>query len=304
MNTDIIVALISFLAGIVVALVGGLVKLLEYRLERKKLEIKERQDIAIVLGSSQSNFVRAARDLYRRISSFFDRPDSARQWLKPGSTPERDEYYLREFVRLLFNFIVWGRITQDTIDSLPTTITKERPDLQQTFVFVDLALDLLAYSGLFQKIDDYDAENQDLYLFMGHIDAITEAGIRLWKEGEQNISRAAFDDLYHSPASPLTALRNFLVLLHTNQTAFASFIVARLAALRAALAGFLIDYSWTIYIPDERILVKEFEEHLQYASKTSKVDFPFVDNVPQNLDKLMNLYQCKLFHLTKHILSN
>ena len=105
MSTEIIVAVISFLAGILVALVGGLTKLLEYQLEKRKLEVQERQDIADVLGSSQSNFVRATRELYRKLSSFFDRPDEARQWLKPGSSPESDANLLREFVRLLFNFI-------------------------------------------------------------------------------------------------------------------------------------------------------------------------------------------------------
>jgi len=298
MNTEIIVAIISFLAGILVALVGGLTKLLEYQLEKRKLEVQERQDIADVLGTSQSNFVRATRELYRKLSSFFDRPDEIRQWLEPGSTPESDANLLREFVRLLFNFITLGRITQDTIISLPVTITKERSDLQLTFVFVDLALDILAYGGLFREIDGHNPEIQD-FIYMGNIEAIAEVGTRLWKEGEQNISRTTFDDLYHSPESSLSALRDFFVLLHTDQATSAGFIMARLAALRAVLAGFLYDYSWTIYLPDEGTLVKELEAHLHYASETSKVAEPFVDHVARNLGRLMSLYGCKLFRLSQ-----
>jgi hypothetical protein len=297
MNTDIVVALIGFVAGILVALVGGLTKLLEYRLEQRKLELEERQRITTVLGSSQSNFVRATRELYRRLSSFFDHPGDARQWLKPGPTAESDEYYLRDFVRLLFNFIAWGRIAQDTINSLPTTVTQERTDLQQTFLCVDLALDVLAYNKLFQGIDADNTENKGMHLPMADIDAVANAGSQLWKEGEQNISRTAFHELYHLPESPLAALRHFFVVLHSDKARSASFVAARLAALRTVLAGFLMSYSWTIYIPDERTLVGELQEDLQYASETSRVDLPFARVVPQNLGELMKLYQCQLFEL-------
>lgn len=298
MDKEILIALISFFAGSFVALVGVFTKyLFDYRVERRKLHLEEREGVTTVLGSSQSSLVRATRDLYRRLSSFFDNPDSAREWLKPAETPDGDEYYLREFVRLLFNFIAWGRIAQDMINSLPTAVMQERPELQQAYVFVDLASDILAYSKLFSGIEAYHSRDQDLYLFIGHLDAIAEEGGWLWKEGEHSISRAAFDNQYRSPESPVTALREFFIRLHGDQSASASFIVARLAALRAVLAGFLTNYSWTIYIPDQRTLVKELQEHLQYASETSKIDIPFVELVPHNLGELMNLYQCKLFRL-------
>ncbi|HLO15516.1 MAG TPA: hypothetical protein VK206_11850 [Anaerolineales bacterium] len=297
-NSGISDTLISFLAGAFVALVGVISKyLFDYRLERRKLELEERQGIATVLGSSQASFVRATRELFRWISNFFDHPDSSRQSLTPGSTPEGDAYSLRDFARRLFDFIAWGRIAQDAINSLPTDVVKERPDLQQTFVFVDLALDILAYGNLLSGITAQDAEIEQSRLFMGQIDLIAEAGKRLWKDDERNISRAAFDDLYSVSDSPLTALRDFLIRFHTDQTATTDFRMARLAALRAVLAGFLLSYSWIMDIPEQRELVNQLQAHLRLASGTSNIRPPFTDAVPQNLGQLMIRYRCKLFRL-------
>lgn len=297
-NSDIYVALISFLAGAFVALVGVISKyLFDYRLERRKLELEERQGIATVLGSSQASFVRATRELFRWISNFFDHPDTSRQSLAPGSTPEGDAYSLRDFARRLFDFIAWGRIAQDSINSLPTDVVKERSDLQQTFVFVDLALDIFAYGSLFRGMTSHKAEIERSRLFMGHIDLIAEAGKRLWKDDERNISRAAFDDLYSVSDSPLTALRDFLLLFQADQTATVNFRMARLAALRAVLAGFLLSYSWIMDIPEQRKLVNELQAHLRLASGTGDIGPSFTDAVPQNLGQLMIRYRCKLFRL-------
>lgn len=297
-NSDISVALISFIAGVFVALVGVISKyLFDYRLERRRLELAERQAIATVLGTSQANFVRASRELFRWASNFFDHPDASRQWLVPGSTPENDAYSLREFAHRLFDFIVWGRIAQDAINSLPTDVVKERPDLQQVFVFVDLALDSLAYSSIFNGFTAHNVEIEQSRLFMGHIDLIADAGKRLWRETERDISRAAFDDLYCVSASPLTALRDFLVLLHTDQNPIVNFRMARLAALRAVLAGFLLRYSWTIDIPGQQQIINEFQGHLHLLSGSSIASLPFNDVVPHNLGQLMIRYRCKLLQL-------
>jgi hypothetical protein len=297
-SSDIGVALISFLAGAFAALVGVISKyLFDYRLARRKLELEERQSIATVLGSSQASFVRATRELFRWTSSFFDHPDRSRHWLAPGPTPESDAYSLREFARRLFDFIVWGRIAQDAINSLPSDVVKERSDLQQMFVFVDLALDVLAYGSMFSGIPAYDSEIEQSRLFMGHIDLIADAGKHLWKNPEQSTSRAAFDDLYHKSESPLSALRDFLVLLHTDQTAAVNFKMARLAALRAVLAGFLLSYSWTIDIPKQGTLINEIQDHLRLASGISNVSPSFNDVIPHNLGQLMIRYRCKLLQL-------
>ncbi len=298
MSQDVLIALISFFAGSFVSLIGVLSKyFFDYRIARRKLELEERQGISAVLGTSQANFIRATRELFRWISSFFDNPDAFRQWMLPGSTPDGDSYTLHEFARRIFDFIAWGRIAQDAINSLPTDVVKERSDLQQTFGFVDLAFDPLAYGSVFIGISAHETEIEKSRLHMGHIELIADAGRRLWKDGEQNISRSAFDDLYHLSESPLTALRDFLMLLHTDQTTIVNFSMGRLATLRAVLAGFLLSYSWTIGVPEPRKLVNEFQDHLHRASGTSQISPSFTDVVPHNLKWLMIRYRCKLFRL-------
>lgn len=294
LDTDVTVALISFLAGSFAALLGVLSKyFLDYRLERQKLERQERQDIAAAIGTSQANLVRAARELYRWLSSLFDHPPDSREWLQPGSIPGNDAYSLREFVRLLFNFIAWGRITQDAINSLPSLVVKERSDLQQAFVFVDLVFDLLAYGGLFRQVEAYQAKSQTMRLFMGDIETVAEAGLQLWQADEQTITRAAVDELYRSADSPLLALREFVLVLHGEPTLAASFILARLAAVRAVSAGFLLGYSWTIDVPHQNLILVQLQKHLTYAAKISGADLPFGEHGPRNLSLLLKRYRCK-----------
>lgn len=294
-NSDVLVALIGFTAGSVASLLGILSKyLLDYRIERRKLELNERQGISTVLGTSQSNLLRVTRDLFRWLSSFFDNAEKARQRLQPGSTPQTDSDSLQEFSYLLFQFMTWGRITQDAINSLPTAVMNERSDLQRAYVFVDLALDFLAYGGLFNKIESYDSE-KNMRLSMKQIDRITEEGIRIWKEENQNLPRIAFNKLYYSVESPLSALRELLIVLHRNQDNSTSFIVARLAALRGVSAGFLRQYSWTIDIPRKITIVLHLERHLHYAFPVGTIKSPVTERVLQNMSMLMKRYRCKLF---------
>lgn len=299
-NSDVLVALIGFTAGSVASLLGILSKyLLDYRIERRKLELNERQGISAVLGTSQSNLLRVTRDLFRWLSSFFDNPEQARQWLQPGPTPETDSDSLQEFCYLLFQFMTWGRITQDAINSLPTAVMNERTDLQRAYVFVDLALDFLAYRGLFEKVKSYDSE-KNMRVSMKQIKMITEAGIRIWKDENQNIPRIAFNKLYFSVESPLSALREFLIVVHGNQDISARFIMARLAALRAVSAGFLRQYSWTIDMPRKIRIVLQLERHLQHAFPAGTSKPPVMERILQNMSMLMKRYRCKLFWVPRH----
>ena len=126
MDQQIVNALISFGAGIFVAIIGFVARyFFDYRIAKRKLQIEEQGSLSAVLGSSQPNLMRATRDLYTRLSNFFEDPDKAREWLEPASTPDKDGYYLNEFVWRLFTFIAWGRITQNAINSLPVAVTKE-----------------------------------------------------------------------------------------------------------------------------------------------------------------------------------
>ena len=73
--------------------------------------------------------------------------------------------------------------------------------------------------------------------------------------------------------------------------------MARLAALRAVLAGFLLSYSWIMDVPKKRQLVNELQAQLRLASGTSDIRPSFTDAVPQNLSQLMTRYRCELFRL-------
>ncbi len=298
LDTDVTVALISFLAGSFVALLGVLSKyLLDYRLEKRKLELQERQDIAAVIGPSQANLIRAARDLFRWLSSFFDHPDSSRHWLIKGPDRARDAPSLREWVRLLFNFIAWGRITQDAINGLPAVVAKERADLQQACVFADLVSDRLASGGLFKGVELYEPDSRTMRLFFKHIEALAGAGIRLWQANEGAITRTAVDELYQSPGSALLLLREFVLVLNGEAAPAAGFIVARLAAVRAVAVGLLLSYPWILKLPDQREVINELQAHLAHAARISGANLPFGECVSRNLTLLLERNRCGFLSL-------
>lgn len=298
LDSDVAVALIGFLAGSVAALLGVFSKyLLDYQLEKRKLELQERQNIAVVIGPSQSNLIRATRDLFRWLSSFFDHPDLSRQGLIKGLDPARDAPSLHEWARLLFNLIAWGRITQDAINALPAAVIKERADLQQAYVFVDLIVDLLAYGGLFKAIELYEPDSQTMRLFSDHVEALAEAGFRLRQANAGAITRTAVDELYQAPRSALLPLREFVLILNGESALAAGVIVARLAAVRAVAAGFLQGYPWTIQLPAQREILAELQAHLAYASRSSGANLPFGKRVPRNLDALIERYRCGFLNL-------
>lgn len=295
MDRQTIIAILGFLAGIFAALIGVFTKyVFDYRISKRKLLLEEQSSISTVLGPSQANFIRATVNLYTRLNNFFEDPSRARKWLKPSQEIEKDGYYLREFIRRMFNFIAWGRITQDAINSLPAILTKERPDLQRTYVFIELANSLLTYTWLFRGTEEYEDQREKLHIFTGTLDAIAEYGVQIWKEGDQRISRIDFEKAYQVSGSPLTALRDMLAQLEDENSDATGFIIARLAALRAILAGFLKDYSWTIEIPDKPAILRDFKQHLEYASTVNGMEQPFPKLVPRNLKELMDRYKCKL----------
>jgi len=309
MGPEIAIALLSFAGGIVATLVGFVGKYIfdykiakrQFELEKKvterRLELEERTSVSTVLGSSQANFARATGDLYARLSNFFEAPDKTRNWLEPADTPAEDEYYLREFCRRLFYFITWGRVTQDAINSLPIGVVEERPDLQRTYVFVNLANSLLTYTWLFRGLENYRDEDESFHLFTGTLERIAELGVRLWKEGEQSIPLNSFDRHYDEEAT-MVVLRDLLAQVSEKSSDESpnapGIIVARLATLFAVLAGFLAgNYSWVIDVPEEEEIVEHYKKNLQYAASITERDLPFPELVPQALAELMDRYQSK-----------
>jgi hypothetical protein len=309
MGQEIAIALFSFAGGIVATLAGFVGKyLFDYKIAKRKfelekkvterrLELEERTSVSTVLGSSQANFARATGDLYARLSNFFEAPHRTRNWLQPAATPAEDGYYLREFCRRLFYFITWGRVTQDAINALPIGVVEERPDLQRTYVFVNLANSLLTYTWLFRGLENYRDEDENFHLFTGTLERIAQSGVRLWKEGEQSIPLDSFAKRYDEGA-PMVVLRDFLSQVDeksSDESANAAgIIVARLATLHVVLAGFLArNYSWVIDVPEEWEIVEAYKRNLTYAASITEHDLPFPELVPENLAELMDRYKSK-----------
>lgn len=307
---QIFIALIGFAAGIVATLIGLVGKYLfdykiakrqfelEKRVTERRLELEERTSVSNVIGSSQANLARATAELYARLSNFFEAREKACNWLKPGTVPAKDGYYLREFVRRLFYFIAWGRITQDAINSLPVEVIQERYDLQRAYAFVNLSNSILTYTWLFRGLEEYRDYDESFHLFTGTLERVAELGVQTWKGNEQSIPLDAFDKLYQEE-SPLVNLRDFVTQLSEEPKGERSdapgFIAARLAASHVALASFLAnDYRWVIDVPEERELVAALKENLDYAANLIKDNPPLSDLVPQNLVELKARYRSKL----------
>ncbi|MEW6608982.1 MAG: hypothetical protein AB1414_16315 [bacterium] len=295
LSEPVVIAIISFVAGIGAALIGFIAKYIcDYRIEKRKLQLKERESVANFLGSSQSNFVRATKDFYTRLCNFFENPDKARKWLKPGETSASDGYYLREFVYRMFNFLVWGRIVQDRINALPPAETEECPDLQHTYMFVDLAYSIFSYIWLYKSFHQYDDSRESAHLFSGSMERIAECGIERSKSGIQAISREQFEKEYEDATSPIQSLRDFVVKAGHGNSPEISYVIGRLATLKAILASFLMDFSWTIKVPNKQEIMEQYQKDLSYAGTTSAETLNFASIVPSNLKELMERFRCKL----------
>ena len=194
---------------------------------RWRLRAEARHEVYTVLGSTQSSFVRAAMELHDRLSNFFEDPDNTRPWLKDSTrrywlkrvpAPQKDGYYLKEFMRRLFNFYAWGRIAQDAINSLPVELVQEREDLQRLYTFVNLANSLMTYTWLFRGVAYYEDTSENLHLFTGTLARITEMGVNLWQLNNGAVPRDDFDEAYNSGAGPLMSLRDMLVATYARET--------------------------------------------------------------------------------------
>ena len=305
--------------GVLVALITLIGKyLLDYRLESRRLLLEEkahgsederarwqlraeaRQEVYTVVGSTQSSFVRAGMELHDRLSNYLQHADRTRAWLKPRSSPADDGYYLREFMRRLFTFYAWGRIAQDSINTLPVELVQERQDLQRLYTFVNLANAILSYTWLFKGIDDYEDTSENHHLFTGHLILLTEMGANIWKKNSE-IGREHFDHLYdNSPENtPLTTLRDLLVATYAeddtvhNPNRRAAFVIVRLSVLRAIVGAYLaLDHAWALALPEDEPVSRELDLDLNYAMALmpDRPDFPRL--VRRNVTELMHRYKC------------
>jgi hypothetical protein len=305
--------------GVLVALITLIGKyLLDYRLESRRLQLQEkahgsederarwqlqaeaRQEVYTVVGSTQSSFVRAGMELHDRLSNYLQHADRTRTWLRPCSSLADDGYYLREFMRRLFNFYSWGRIAQDSINSLPVELVQERHDLQRLYTFVNLANAILSYTWLFKGIDHYEDTSENLHLFTGRLALLTEMGASIWRENSE-IGREHFDDLYNNSVENtfLTTLRDLLVATYAEDDAVqkpnrrAAFVIARLSVLRATVGAYLsLDHAWALALHEDEPVSRELDFDLNYAMALmpDRQDLPQL--VRRNVTELMHRYRC------------
>lgn len=210
----------------------------------------------------------------------------------PGASAGADGYYLREFVRRLFNFSVWGRVAQDGINSLPAVLVKGRPDLQRTFAFVDAAQSLLTYTWLFKGIDDYEDAQEGAHIFTGTLDEIAEHGAQACWSAKGQLTRQAFVELYEREDAPLGALRDLLTDAGNPSSSYCPFVVARLAALHALLHAFLLQYPWIPSSAGNDAVEDLLERGLQFAETRSDPRLVLVDIVPRNVNELLAYHNC------------
>jgi hypothetical protein len=314
--------------GIIVALLGLAAKyLIDYRLQSRRLKFDEkrygsedergrwrlqaeaRQEVYAVVGSTQSNFVRAAMELRDRLNTFLENPDNTRPWLKPGYTrrwfrsvsdPQKDDHYLREFIRLLFNFYTWGRIAQDAINSLPIELMRERGDLQHLYTFVNLAHSLITYTWLFRSVEDYEDRSENLHLLTGNLGRLTEMGVNIWKQSDDALPSESFNVFYNSGEPPVLSLRDMLFATYAEENKLqapnrrAAFVIARLAILRAALAAYLsLDHSWALAPPMDQSTLGELDRDLRYAGVLAPDEPDLFRLARRNLGELLNRYRCE-----------
>lgn len=274
---------------------------LDEEVTKHKLRIEDRSDVYSVIGATQANFVRSASELYERLGNFLDNRDYTSVWMRPSSQPEQDGYYLTEYMRRLFNFIAWGRIAQDAINSLPVEVTKERPDLQRLYTFVNLANAILTYTWLFKDFDEYPDNSEGPHLFTGSLGQLGELGVRICKNNDQALPRDEFDRAYQSSENGLQSLREVLtkayVEVETNNAhsnIIAAVVVARLAVLRAVLAAYLSeDHDWALALPDNRSIVEELNANLSDAESLVSEERRFSSLVQRNLYELVERYRCE-----------
>lgn len=268
---------------------------------KRKLQIEERNDVYSVIGSTQASFVRSSSELYERLGNFFSNRDYTSSWMRPGNQPEQDGYYLTEYMRRLFNFIAWGRIAQDSINSLPVEVAKERLDLQRLYTFVNLANAILTYTWLFKGFDEYPDSSEGPHLFTGSLGQLGELGLHICKDNDQSLPRDEFDRVYRSSEGSLQSLREVLTKAYVEAEAnsahsnmIAAVVIARLAVLRAVLAAYLSkDHDWALALPDNRSIAEELNANLSDAESLVLEKRHFSSLVQRNLYELIERYRCE-----------
>ena len=273
--------ILSFAAGVAATLIGvGSKYFMDYRLQRRQLQLQERTAVSDVMGNSLGQLRRSVLRLHDRLDSIFREPKAVSRWLVAGSTPEKDGYFLRSLTHRLFAFLSWATIVQWTIDALPPETVKERSDLGKLYKSLDHARDCLT-NRLILDDSEYHTDRQGSLLFVGFIDDLTDLGLRTYQQNNKTIPTAVFDEEYRMGREPLASLRRWLTL--PGKTPQPSITLARLACLRECLDLIQIGTAGK----GTRIDPARLAAALDYAEMPSEIPLNLSATIPSKLGELL-----------------
>jgi hypothetical protein len=274
--------ILSFGAGIVATLIGvGSKYFMDYRFERRRLQLQERTAVSDVMGNSLGQLRQSVRRLHDRLDSVFrDSRAVTDGWLEAKPSPGDDGYFLKSFVHRLFTFLSWVAIVQWAIDALPPETVRERPDLRMLYDRLDRAKDCLTNRLIIDKSESY-TDRQITLLFVDTLDALVDVGLRTYQRNDKTIPRAEFDAEYLMDREPLKSLRSWLAL--PGKGSKPAITLARLACLRESLDFIRIGTA----AESPRIDRQRLTDALHYAERTSPAPLNLSAAVPDELERFL-----------------
>jgi hypothetical protein len=274
--------ILSFGAGVVATLIGvGSKYFMDYRVERRRLQLQERTAVSDVMGNSLGQLGQSVRRLHDRLDSVFrDFRAVSDGWLDAKPSPGDDGYFLKSFVLRLFAFLSWATIVQWTIDALPPETVKERSDLRTLYDSIDRAKNCLTNSLIIDESESY-TDRQVTLLFVDTLDDVADLGLRAYQRNDKTIPRTEFDAEYLMDREPLRYLRSWLAL--TGRGSQPAMILARLACLRECLDFIRVGTAGE----RPRIDRQRLTDALHYAERTSAAPLNLSVRVPDKLENFV-----------------
>ncbi len=273
---------LSFGAGIVATLIGvGSKYFMDYRFQRRRLQLQERTAVSDVMGNSLGQLRRSVSRLHDRLDSVFrDFRAVTDEWLKAKPSPGDDGYFLKSFVHRVFAFLSWAAIVQWAIDALPPETVKERSDLRTLYDVLDHARNCLTNRLILDESESY-TDRQVTLLFVDTLDDLVDFGLRTYQRNDKTIPHTDFDAEYLMDREPLRSLRIWLAL--PGKGSQPAIILARLACLRECLDFIQIGTA----IEKPRIDRQRLAAALHYGERTSPAPLNLSVTVPDILEKYL-----------------
>lgn len=281
---------LSFAAGIAATLIGlGSKYFMDYRIERRRLQLQERTAMSDVMGNSLGQLRKSVIRLQDRLDSIFRDQRAVTEWLIAGPSPDKDGYFLRSCTQRIFSFLSWVAIVQGAMDALPPESVTERPDLGKLYKSLDHARDCLTNRLVIDE-SELHTDRQTSLLFVDTIDGLVDLGQRTYQQNDKTIPSTEFEEEYRMDREPLASLRYWLTLPRITASQ-PSIILARLACLRECLDLIQIGIADKKPQADRAGLTRidraRLTAALDYAEKRSVNPMNLSATVPGKLEELL-----------------